>query len=551
MVDAPTLLATALGISPNGTVEQELERLSAAVGRASAQLEHMRRNLTGRVSTTEVGIFAAHASLLRDQKFLSQIEAEIRHHQSAEAGVARIVKGLYATFRTSNVTLAQDKATDILDIGRRLIQCLTEDSQADQELGANAVIIAPSLTPSELVKYAHQGVVGFVTETCGPRSHTAILARGFGLPLISLQETTYDKIKNRTEIIIDGTAGKLIVDPSEEEFPEVQAILALIPKAAVAAAPESLQTVTSDGVPIRLYINISDPSEADSVIQFGAAGIGLFRTEFLYMDRIWWPTEEETLTTYRDVIQRIGDAELNIRLVDFGAEKCPPYADFPINRNPSLGLRGIRLLLQREDILRSQVKVLAKVAKERPITVMLPMVDSVDTLEKTLEQLCRICGCRHREQLPFRITTMIEVPAAALLIEDIMPLVDGISIGLNDLTQYMLAADRDDEYVGAYHDALQPAVLRTLARLVKVATDCGKPCTICGELAGDPQLTGLLLGLGLRQLSVSRTNYVQVARAIQLMRMDQAVPRAEQVLRFRTGSAVRQFFADHKSEIVT
>ncbi len=547
IVDAPTLLATALGTPSSGSPQKELERLSAAVGRASAQLDQMRRHLTGRISSSEAAIFAAHGSLLRDPKFLSQMEVEIRQHgQSAEAAVSRVVKSLYATFRTSNITLAQDKATDILDIGRRLIQCLTDASVGDDELGANAVVVAPSLTPSELVKYAHQGVIGFVTETCGPKSHTAILARGFALPLIALSDATCEKIANLKEIVLDGPHGVIVVDPSDEEMAIVTEIIESIPAVEAPAEPASLQTVTQDGVAIRLLINISDPTEADAVTQFGAAGIGLFRTEFLYMDRLWWPSEEETYQIYRDVANRVGDAELNIRLVDFGAEKCPPYADFPINRNPSLGLRGIRLLLQRDDILRPQVRILAKLAKERPVTILLPMVDSVDTLEKTLEQLCRICGCRSRELLPFKVVTMIEVPSAAVMIDDIITRVDGISIGLNDLTQYMLAADRDDEYVGPYHDALQPAVLRTIANLAKTAAAHHKPATICGELAGDPSLTGLLLGLGIRQLSVSRTNYVQVVRAIQQLRMDRSVELADQVLKLSTGTAVRQFWAEMK-----
>lgn len=548
VADAPTLLAAAQGIPASGTPEQELERLSAAVGRASAQLDQMRRHLTGKISASEVGIFAAHGSLLRDPKFLSQMEAEIRQHgQSAGAAVSRVVKSLYATFRTSNITLAQDKATDILDIGRRLIQCLTDASLADDDLGANAVVVAPSLTPSELVKYAHQGVIGFVTETCGPKSHTAILARGFGLPLITLNQATCEKIPNHSEIVLDGPHGVIVVDPGDEDMATVAAIIESIPPVEPPAEPASLQTITQDGVAIRLLINISDPTEADAVGQYGAAGVGLFRTEFLYMDRLWWPSEEECLEIYRDVSNRVGQGELNIRLVDFGAEKCPPYADFPINRNPSLGLRGIRLLLQREDILRPQVRVLAKLAKERPINILLPMVDSMDTLEKTLEQLCRICGCRTREQLPFKVVTMIEVPAAALLIDDFITRVDGISIGLNDLTQYMLAADRDDEYVGPYHDALQPAVLRTIANLNRSAAAQGKPATICGELAGDPHLTGLLLGLGTRQLSVSRTNYIQVVRAIQALRLDKVTQLAEQVLKLNTGAAIRQFWADHNA----
>jgi len=548
VVDAPTLLASALNIPGQATPLIEVERLSAAIGRASAQLEQMRRQLTGRIPAQEVAIFEAHGSLLRDRKFIAQIEAEIRERgRSAEAAVATVARTLYASFCSSNITLAQDKATDILDIGRRLVQCLMDISPPDDELATNAIIVAASLTPSELVKYAHQGVVGFITETCGQKSHTAILARGFALPLIVLHPGESAEIPHLAEVILDGDQGQAVVAPTVAEQPLATELIARIPAARTPALPESLAAVTADGVSIQLMLNISDPTEADSVNQFAAHGIGLFRTEFLYMDREWWPTADDNYAIYADVAQRIGTAELNLRLVDFGAEKTPHYADFPLNRNPSLGLRGIRLLLQREDILRPQVQAIVRLAKERPLNVLLPMVDSIDTLQAATSQLCRLCGCRSREQLPFQLTTMIEVPAAAFLIDEMITFVDGISIGLNDLTQYMLAADRDDEYVGTYHNALQPAVLRMLAKLLRTAESHSKSGTICGELAGDPKLTGLLLGLGARQLSVSRSNYLQVLQAIQQTTYASASQLAQHVLTLNTGSAVRQFLATASS----
>lgn len=544
VVDAPTLLASAANIACRGTPQVEVERLSAAIGRAGAQLDQMRRNLTGRIPSQEVAIFEAHGSLLRDRKFIAQIEQEIlQQGQSAEAAVARVARALYTSFRTSNITLAQDKATDILDIGRRLVQCLMDISQTDDDLVANAVVVASSLTPSELVKYAHQGVVGFITETCGQKSHTAILARGFGLPLIALHQGACSQIPHLVDVVLDGDSGLAVVAPTADELPLVTEIETRLPAVRPSELPDSLETITRDGVRIALQLNISDPTEADSVSQYQAHGVGLFRTEFLYMDRDWWPTEEDSYAIYADVARRVGTAELNVRLVDFGAEKSPHYADFPLNRNPSLGLRGIRLLLQREDVLRPQVKALARLAKERPLCVLLPMVDTIDTLLATIDQLCRICGCRTREQLPFRLVTMIEVPAAAILIEEMIERVDGISIGLNDLTQYLLAADRDDEYVGTYHDALQPAVLRILSRLLSTAAAAGKTATICGELAGDPLLTGLMLGVGARQLSVSRTNYLQVVRAIQQTDLSVAKTLADQVLALTTGVEVRAFLA--------
>jgi phosphotransferase system enzyme I (PtsI) len=272
--------------------------------------------------------------------------------------------------------------------------------------------------------------------------------------------------------------------------------------------------VTPDGVTCQVLLNLSDPVEAPTVALLGADGVGLFRTEFYYMGCANWPTAEESYQVYRQVASELGDLPLHIRLVDFGADKFPPYAEFPFSRNPSLGLRGIRLLLAREDILRPQVQALARLGRERELTVLIPMLDSLDTLHETTRRLCQICGCSERSQLPFRLGAMIEVPLAALQIRQILPHVDAVSIGLNDLTQYLLAADRDDTFVERYHDAMQPAVLRLVAEVITAAREAFCPVTVCGELAGDPKLTGLLLALGLRSFSVSRASYKAVLDAI-------------------------------------
>jgi phosphoenolpyruvate-protein kinase (PTS system EI component) len=272
--------------------------------------------------------------------------------------------------------------------------------------------------------------------------------------------------------------------------------------------------------------------------------VGLFRTEFAYMDRAWWPTEDEIYASYREVAQRLGKKELNIRLVDFGAEKCPPYADIPLNRNPSLGLRGIRLLLQREDILQPQVRAIARLARERAVTLLLPMLDTLDTLDATIDRLCRSTGCAARELFPFRLGAMIEVPAAAFLVDEILPHVDSISVGLNDLTQYLLAADRDDEFVERYHDAMQPSVLRLLRSIVAAADTQGKPLTICGELAGDPKLTGLLLALGIRRLSVARSSYRAVVKAVRRLSLRSMEGIGAEVLKLGTAAAVRKYVAE-------
>jgi phosphotransferase system enzyme I (PtsI) len=546
VIDARGVLDVAMEIRPEGAPPEEVERLHAAIGRACVELDRVQRQLAGRVAATDVSIFESHAGLLRDPKFVSRVEQEIRGRGlSAEAAVSRVASELHAAFLANPVPLVQDKAADLLDIGRRLIRCLSASLSSEVEFEQGTVIVAASLTPSQLVRYVHHGIAAAVTETCGTRSHTAILARGLGLPFVTGIPSVCELLPHRGEIIVDGNTGRVVCNLTADEQAAFQQLF--VEQSADLREEEDrppAAPVTADGVRAAVLLNISDAVEADAVGLLGADGIGLFRTEFAYMDRSWWPTEDEIYASYSDLAQRLGTRELNIRLVDFGAEKCPPYADIPLNRNPSLGLRGIRLLLQREDILQPQVRAIARLARERPVTLLLPMLDTLDTLEATTDRLCRIAGCASREQFPFRLGAMIEVPAAALLVEEILAHVDSVSIGLNDLTQYLLAADRDDEFVELYHDAMQPSVLRLLSRIVAAAKARGKPLTICGELAGDSRLTGLLLALGIRRLSVARSSYRGVVNAIGGLSLRLLEAIGGEVLKLGTAAAVRRYVAE-------
>ncbi len=541
VVDARVMLTSALATPPRGPSAGELERLLAAIGRACVQLDRVKRQLDGRVARSDSAIFDSHAGILRDAKFVEQLQQAVLHQGlSAEAAVAQVVNQAYATFTSSRLPLVRDKAADLLDIGRRLLECLSAGARGDEPARRGAVIVAASLTPSELVRFAHQGAAGIVTESCGQRSHTAILARGLGLPLITGVAAAAETIPEHAEVFLDAESGQVFVAPTEEEQPQVARIAALLPGAPQQRWVAPPAAITRDGQPVTLLLNISDWTEAGAVRQLGAAGVGLFRTEFLYMDRAWWPAEQECFNDYQAVAEAMGTGELNLRLADFGAEKCPQYADIPLNRNPSLGLRGVRLLLQRPDILKPQVSAVARLSARRPVTLLLPMLDTLDTLERILAQLRELLNLNEGAALPFRIGAMVELPSAALMIEEILPRVDSVAIGLNDLTQYMLAADRDDELVEAYHDAMQPAILRLLKRVVEAADKAGRPATVCGELAGDPALTGLLLALGVRRLSVSRFSYRPVVEAVRRLPLDQVLELTPELLAASTGAAVRE-----------
>lgn len=546
VLDGRGLLTAAVSVAATGPAEFELQRLRDGLDIALAQLDRVQRQLYGQLDPDDIAIFSSHASLLRDRHLTQRIEQRLREGGvSAEAAVGHVIGELYQEFLSNPVPLLQDKAHDLLDIGRRLLQCLSSDGiRADDEPAERTIVVATSVTPSELVRFARRGVVAVITETCGPKSHTAILARGLGIPLITGIHKPSESIPNGVSAYVDAGQGRVLVAPTGVDQPLVSRFVEEIARSLAPQAGQIGEPVTRDGVRIQVLLNISDPMEARGVRDWRADGVGLFRTEFLYIDRPGWLTPEESYAIYREVGQLVGDKELHVRLTDFGAEKCPEYADIPISRNPSLGLRGIRLLLQRPDILQGQVLALARLGRERPVYVTLPMLDSLDTLHAAVAEICRHVGVASRTELPFKLGTMIEVPSAAIMIDDILPEVDGISVGLNDLTQYLFAADRDDESVERYHDPIQPALLRLLRRLVDACHRASRPLTICGELAGDPSLTALLLALGIRRFSVSRSNYRSTIDVIRGLSCEELKGLADEVLKLVTGQAVRRYLAD-------
>jgi phosphotransferase system enzyme I (PtsI) len=543
VVDVGSWLAHALAHESITQPDAEIARFEAARSRAARELARVRALVAQRGRAHDADIFTAQATMISDPKLIGRIEEEIRVNlQAAEAAVARAAIEFHNALKASEAPSVRDKAADVMDVGQRLVYCLDETAAAESPKAD--VIVASSVVPSQLVRYAHQGVVAIVTETCGAKSHTAILARGLGIPMITGIEGAAARIRDGAPVVIDAGAGVVIVDPGQVEDDTVAAIRAARNQplqAGLRAVPQA----TRDGVPVSILLNISDPIEAENATAAGLAGVGLFRTEFLYMDRMSWPTEDESFQAYERVAHAVGDGELNIRLADFGAEKSPAYADIPVNRNPSLGVRGVRLLLSRPDILEPQVRALARLGKSRPVTVLLPMIDTIDTLLRIEGELDRICGVASGSPRPFRLGTMIEVPSAALLIDDMIGRVDSVAVGLNDLTQYLLAADRDDEYVESYHDALQPVVLRLVHRLVETAVNRGKPVTMCGELAGDSLLLPLMLALGVRRISVSRSHVNRLAAALAGLSLADVAPLGPAVLGCSTGREVRDVLKAH------
>lgn len=543
VLDGRAWIGAASAVPSTRRPEGEIERLRAARARAAVQLEEVELQLTHHGRKQDAEIFTAHVSMIRDPALLDRIEKSIlKDGLSAEAAVARAATALHAMFESSAMAMVRDKAADVFDIGQRLLRCLDPRVEARAAHGEATVLVAATLTPSELVRLAHRGPCAALTETCGDKSHVAILARSLGVPLLTGIAGVVERVQEGALVLVDAERGVALIDPTAEEQGDAERIRRTTARIE-AKLPSPRQPTTIDGVRVRLALNISGPQEAELVSRLGAVGVGLFRTEFLYMDRASWPDEDACFASYEETAAAVGDGELHIRLADFGSDKRPEYADFPIGRNPSLGVRGVRLLLLRDDILGPQVRALSRLAERRPVVLLVPMLDTVDTflrLRNRLEELCR----KRPGRLPFRLGAMIEVPAAALSIDEILDEAALAAIGLNDLTQYLMAADREDEAVQAYHDALQPAVLRVVRAVVVAAEARDKPLSVCGELAGDPALTAALLALGVRRLSVSRPDYERVADRIDRLSISKLEERREDLLGARTGDEVRRILAE-------
>lgn len=543
VLDARAWIQAASAVPAARGPEVESERLRAARARACVQLERVEQQLSRQARKGDAEIFTAHLSMMRDPTLLERIEGAIAEGGlSAEAAVARATSALHAEFEASAMAMVRDRAADVLDIGHRLLRCLDPYVESRAVQGEPTVLVAATLTPSELVRFAHRGPCAALTGTCGDKSHPAILARSLGVPLLTGIAGVVERVAEGALVLIDSDGGFALIDPTEEERAEVERIRGAISR--IERKPASPRQPTStDGIGVRLALNISGPREAELVPQLGAVGVGLFRTEFLYMDRRSWPDESECLAAYEATADAMGDGELCVRLADFGADKRPEYADFPLGRNPSLGVRGVRLLLQRDDILGPQVRALARLAERRPVVLLVPMLDSLDTLRRLQNRLDELCRKRGGT-FPFQVGAMIEVPAAALCIDEILDAVAVAAIGLNDLTQYLLAADREDEAVQPYHDALQPAVLRLVRQVVASGEALAKPVSVCGELAGDPALTAALLALGVRRFSVSRPDYERVADLIERLSLSDLDARRDDLLRAPAASEVRQILEE-------
>ncbi len=499
----------------------EIKRLREAFAEAHARLKEIRSNLKGELGGQHEYILDAHLLMLEDKHLIAEAEREIRSRRiNAEWAVRNVADRLAGAYRHIKDPYLRERSADIEDIATRLLTTLSGHTRFNMStLDQDVVIVAETIWPSTVGELDLNHVLGFATDTGGLTSHSAIIARAVGLPaVVGLHEITKNA-GTGDAIIIDGAAGEVVLRPTKPIIRTYIEKRDLDRERRVEASVRSSEPATTlDGVRITLRANVELPAEIESLALFGAEGIGLYRSEFLLLNRLpELPDEDEQYQVYRKLAEATGEHGASIRVFDLGGDKLS-LDGFEEEKNPALGLRAIRLSLKAQEIFRTQVKAILRANSHGKLRIVLALISTLDELrdaKRIIEEVKRELaesGAVHDPELPLGV--MIEVPAAALMADMFAREADFLSIGTNDLIQYLLAVDRANENVAHLYQPLHPAVLRTISHLVRVAEKAKAPLELCGEMAGSPIQAIALVGLGVRTLSLAPASIPLVRNAI-------------------------------------
>ena len=522
---------------PAADAEAEVAKLEATLAAAEEELRGLYETAKEKMGEQEAEIFDAHLTILGDEYSVREpIIQRIREQkQNAAAAITDQFDELAQMFRSLGDELMAERAADAEDLKQQLLRiCLGCGRQDLSVLPGDVIVLAEELTPSDTVRMDTAHVKGIATRLGGATAHSAIIARTLGIPAAAGIDGWQTEALNGHMAILDGADGTLTVDPTDEETACYQSRKAQADcEAQALEAFCTCPSQTKDGAALEICANIGTPQEAQQAMKYGADGVGLFRSEFLFMDRDALPTEDEQFEAYRTAAQTMAGNPLIIRTLDVGGDKKLPTLELPHEDNPFLGFRAIRMTLSHPEIFRPQLRAILRAAAYGDVRVMFPMIGSMDQLREAKALLREQEQTLQAEGVPtgsVKVGMMVEIPAAAVLAEEFAKEVDFFSIGTNDLTQYTLAVERGNAAVAHLYAPEHPAVLRLIAMTAQAAAERHIPCGMCGEAAGDPKLAPAFVGMGVNELSMSPRRVPAVRKLLSELTMDECRQAAEKLL---------------------
>src|SRR6185503_492028 len=529
---------------------REIRRLHEAIEEGRAQLQEIKTRLARELGYEHSFILDAHLLMLEDTRLITELEQEIRTRRvNAEWAVRSSIDRMAEAYRQVNDSYLRERTSDLEDVARRLLTILSGRDQFDlSKVDEDVVIVAKDIWPSTVAELDFNRVLGFATNAGGITSHSAIIARALGIPaVVGLHDVTRHARTGNT-IIIDGSAGEVILRPGkplQREYAQKRAREVELRSRRARGAIEAAETM--DGTRIRVRANVEHPTEIESLQLFGAEGIGMYRSEFIFLASLpKLPSEEEQYRIYRRLAEATGEAGASIRVFDLGGDKLT-LEGFEEEENPALGLRAIRLSLRAEDIFRTQLRAILRANRHGKLRVVLPLISTITELREAKRIITEVkhelaeAGVEHNASLPLGV--MIEVPAAALMADLFAREADFLSIGTNDLIQYILAVDRANENVAHLYQPLNPAVLRTIAHLVRAAETEQVPLELCGEMAADPIQAIALIGLGIRTLSLVPASIPLVKNAVRSVELERVKSLMKDAMKLASSAEVEELLA--------
>lgn len=527
-------------------VEKEIAKLIKALALSKQQIEAIKNNS----DEEQKNILDSHLMILADPELINNVEEKITSEKlNVEAALDDVLNIFASIFEAMEDEYMKERAADIRDIRQRLMMNLFGKEMFNlAELKEQVIIVAHDITPSHTAQMDKEKVIGFITDIGGRTSHSAIMARSMEIPAVVGLGNITENVKNGDFVIFDGNDGIVIVNPEQSLIAEYETR-----KEKEVAEKRELRklvdsdTFSKDGIRVELAANIGNPRDAKKANENGAEGIGLYRTEFLYMDRTSLPTEEEQFQAYKEVLEIMGERPVVIRTLDIGGDKELPYMNLPKEMNPFLGYRAIRICLAEKDIFKIQLRALLRASVYGNLKIMYPMISSLEEIRQANEVLEEVKRELKRDNIDYssnlEVGIMIEIPSAAIISDMLAEEVDFFSIGTNDLIQYTTAVDRMNEKISYLYNPFNPAVLRLIDMIIKNGHKAGIWVGMCGEAAGDPRLIPILLGMGLDEFSMSAGSILPAKKQIQGLSHNDMKEFADKILKMNTADSIEELLA--------